>query len=316
MLLPHLAQLAQSQGGALTRDQAIAAGLDADSVATLRRQGVLRVVRRGTYAVGDSRRATAAAHALHLPGDTVVSHEWAASIYGWALLEPPSEPPTLTRPRLPGEPPETWPGLSVAGLPDDQRTVLDGLPITTQPRTLVDCARTLPAEAAVVLADSALRSGVLRADAQAVAATCVRWPGIRQARTVLAFADARADSPLESRSRWRLHTQGLPPPELQVTICDEHGRDAGEVDFVWLAQRTILETDGRLKYTSQQVLWAEKLREDLLRALGFVVVRGYWSDSAEALAAKVRAGFLAAQRLPAASYGHRFRPVRQLQRAG
>ena len=41
------------------------------------------------------------------------------------------------------------------------------------------------------------------------------------------FADARADSPLESRSRWRLHTQGLPPPDLQVTICDEHGRDAG-----------------------------------------------------------------------------------------
>ena len=315
MLLPLLAQLAGAQGGALTRDQVIAAGLDADDLATLRRQGALHVVRRGTYAVDDSLRATAAAHALHLPGDVVVSHEWAAAVHGWTLLEPPAEPPTLTRPRLVGAPPDTWPGLSIAGLPDDQRTILDGLPITTPPRTLVDCARTLPDEAAVVVADSALRAGVPRAAAQAVAGSCVRWPGIRQARAVLTFADARADSALESRSRWRLHTQGLPPPDLQVTICDEHGRDAGEVDFVWLAHRTVLETDGRVKYTSERVLWAEKLREDALRALGLVVVRSYWSDSAQELAAKVRRGFAAAEHLPAASYGYRFTGTRIAQRA-
>lgn len=202
----------------------------------------------------------------------------------------------------------------MAGLPDDQRTVVDGLPITTRARTLVDCARTLTDEAAVVVADSALRSGVGRADAEAVAATCLRWPGIRQARAMLGFADARADSALESRSRWRLHVQGLPPPDLQVTICDEHGRAVGEVDFAWLAQRTLLETDGRLKYTSEQVLWAEKLREDALRALGLVVVRGYWSDSAEELAAKVQRGFAAAQRLRSASYGYRFSSTRVAQR--
>jgi very-short-patch-repair endonuclease len=38
------------------------------------------------------------------------------------------------------------------------------------------------------------------------------------------------------------------------------------------------EADGRGKYTGPQDLWAEKRREDALRALGFEVVRWGWDD--------------------------------------
>ena len=330
MLPDDLLALAAAQGGAFTRQQALTAQVASEVLAAQRRRGDLRVVRRGIYVPradppddGDEAarrahelatlRATAAGHVLRAPGDVVVSHDWAAAIHGWSLLEDLPAQPDLTRAREPGEAPDTHPGVHICGLPDDQRTTLLGLPITTAERTLVDCARTLTAEAAVVAADSALRHGCSRAGARAVAALCARWPGVKQAREVIAFADARADSVLESRSRWRLSEQGLPPPDLQLTLFTAEGRDVGEVDFVWLAQRTILETDGRLKYDDPAALWREKLREDALRALGFVVVRGYWSDSAEQLAQKVLAGFQLAPSLPVASYGHRYTARRRDQ---
>jgi very-short-patch-repair endonuclease len=340
VLPDDLLALTAGQGGAFKREQALAAEVAAQTLAAKRRRGGLRVVRRGIYApttdppdptdeeaqrahAAATLRATAAGHVLHAKGDVVVSHAWAAAIHGWSLLakELPAEP-DLTRAREPGEPPDTRPGLHICGLPPDHRMLLFGLPITTPPRTLCDCARTMSPEAAIVAADSALRQGCSRAEARAVAATCTRWPGIRQARAILDFADARADSALESRTRWRLAQQGLPAPELQLTLCTEYGRDVGEVDFVWREHRTILETDGRLKYQDDDkprddnVLWREKLREDALRALGFVVVRAYWSDSAEQLAAKVLAAFALAQTFPtAASYGHRYTTRRREQMA-
>jgi hypothetical protein len=310
--------LADGQGGAFTRAQALTAGLAPETLARLVRTKQLRVVRRQVYAVAGPRTAhaellvRASARQLKV-ADSVVSHRWAAALQGFELLGNLPAEPDLIRPRPPGQEPATVPGLHVAALPASHRSTMQGVPITSKPRTLVDCARTLDVEAALVVADSAVRARSGRA--ADVLADCRGWPGIEQARTVLGLADARADSALESRSRWRLHVQGLPAPELQLTLCDAHGRHVGEVDFVWLDRRTILETDGRLKYTSDEVLWAEKLREDALRALGFVVVRGYWSDSAEALAAKVRAGFVAAQNLPAADYGYRYTPRRQAQRA-
>ena len=40
------------------------------------------------------------------------------------------------------------------------------------------------------------------------------------------------------------------------------------------------EADGRLKYDTREVLYAEKRREDRLRALGLAVIRWGWSDLA------------------------------------
>lgn len=154
---------------------------------------------------------------------------------------------------------------------------------------------------------------------------CAHWPGVRQAREVVRFADARADSALESATRWLLAQQGLPAPDLQITICDPDGRDVGDVDFVWIERRTICEADGRLKYDGAQglgsdnALWRENRREDALRALGFEVVRSYWDDLADGcsdLAGRVRAAFaLNAPRSLLPDFGWYERPKRRAQRA-
>lgn len=70
-------------------------------------------------------------------------------------------------------------------------------------------------------------------------------------------------------------------------------------DFLWPAQRTIGEADGKGKYRTPEDLYAEKRREDQLRGLGFEVVRWGWADVAGpdwALRERVLAAFARAGR--------------------
>lgn len=180
--------------------------------------------------------------------------------------------------------PRHYPGLRirVAGLPVDHVTQLDGIPVTTAARTVVDLARRLPFIDAVVVADASLYlQATTKDELLAVLERCRRWPGIGRARDVVAFADGGAESPLESRSRVRLvHELGLPPPELNVWIPDADGRPVARVDMLWRRHRTIGEADGAVKYGEDEPvsLFREKIREDLLRELRYEVVRWTWWD--------------------------------------
>lgn len=72
---------------------------------------------------------------------------------------------------------------------------------------------------------------------------------------------------------------------LQLPVLDGR-RLVGRVDFAWPEHRTIAELDGRVKYgrllgpgdDPGEVVFREKLREDLLRDLGWEVVRWVWAD--------------------------------------
>jgi len=96
------------------------------------------------------------------------------------------------------------------------------------------------------------------------------------------FGDPRAESPLESISWFAMHERDLPAPELQVPLgIDEDGRPTGVVDFYWEEFGVIGEADGLMKYDDEDArlsLRAEKLRQEALEALGFIVVRWTWED--------------------------------------
>jgi len=87
-------------------------------------------------------------------------------------------------------------------------------------------------------------------------------------------------------SRVRLADDGLPPPELQAEVFDLDGRLVARLDFCWKEQHTIGEFDGKIKYGRllkpgqriEDVIFAEKQREDALRDLGWQVVRWLWAD--------------------------------------
>lgn len=172
----------------------------------------------------------------------------------------------------------------VCGLPEHHLETVYGVPATTRARTTIDLARWVTFRSGVVVADSALRLGVERRELQAVTFDCARWPGIRKARDVTAFADGRAASALESVSRVVFRELGLPPPELQMTVAyDEFGNPRIIVDFCWPECGVVGEADGLMKYDEEldparTSLREEKLRQEEIEALGWIVVRWTWDD--------------------------------------
>lgn len=153
-----------------------------------------------------------------------------------------------------------------------------GMRLTTPARTVVDLARTLSFRDSVVAADSALHRKLTTKDELfAVAAECARHTGIGRAAEVIAFADGRAESALESIARVAFKDTGIPPPDLQVWL----GRGAepiGRVDFYWEEYATIAEVDGGLKYADPERARAQLKRDAALRAQGFEVVHFDWDD--------------------------------------
>lgn len=106
------------------------------------------------------------------------------------------------------------------------------------------------------------------------------WPvlrGIGVVRSVLPLARTGSQTPLESISRYRLVRHGIDEPELQVPLHDHDGL-IGFADMAWLKLGVIGEADGLAKYESRDDYLREKIREDRIRALGFIVVRWTWDQ--------------------------------------
>lgn len=172
--------------------------------------------------------------------------------------------------------------ISPAALAAEDIAFHDRVPLTSLARTTVDlCRHASSWPEALIVADSALNRGLEKAELQAAAARAAGWRGGTMALRAAAFADARSQSPGESHARALfLDHEALTDFDLQVRIGDAGGYFA-QVDFLFRAHSTIVEVDGKVKYTDPwrtpgDVLWEEKLREDRLREAGFEVVRVTW----------------------------------------
>lgn len=96
-----------------------------------------------------------------------------------------------------------------------------------------------------------------------------------------AFLDARSRSAGESISRVTSHWIGPPPSHLHEVVHDR--RLVGRTNFCWEEQRTLGESDGRVKHrvvadSERDLLWAEKWREDALDDLSWQMVRWRTAD--------------------------------------
>jgi hypothetical protein len=302
---PELQLIAARQGGVFRASQALANGYSKKDFRRLVQAGEWQAVRHGIYAqtvlvklFEGSPFLGAAARHLAITGDTVVSHETAASLYGIELLTPYVGEACLTLARPAGAPPAHVQGMYAAEVPRSHRVTMRGVPLTTAARTVADCARSMSRHAAVVTMESAFANGLDRSAVLDVLADCRGWPGSRGAREVAEFAADRSQTALESLGRCWFADHEIPQPTQQGIVLANGGREVARVDFVWEEFRTVCELDGRKKYVlldpDGTALWREKLREDDLRDLGLEVVRGYWSDRQDggaALADRLRRAF-------------------------
>lgn len=155
----------------------------------------------------------------------------------------------------------------------------EGMRLTLPEVAVLQTAATYGVESGLVSADSCLRLKlVTREQLQETVDRGGFGNGTPAARLVARQASASAESPGESRCRWLFAVLGLPTPTVQAIIRDRDGAFVARVDFLFERERTIVEFDGRVKYTDTQVLFEEKQREDALRALGYTVVRLVWAD--------------------------------------
>jgi hypothetical protein len=168
-----------------------------------------------------------------------------------------------------------------------------GVRVTTPARTAADLLRCAPASEAVALVDAALRRGDLSyAQLAEVLDWQERWPHVRRGRSLLTLIDPRRETWIESWSFAELYEVGVPLPEPQVDVFDAHGLWIARADGLWVAEATVAEADGQIKYaldsplngyngmlTQEQVrrvqrrLDEQRRREDLLRDTGLQMVR-------------------------------------------
>jgi hypothetical protein len=106
-------------------------------------------------------------------------------------------------------------------------------------------------ESGVVTADSALRkTPELAVSIEELWERFAYFPGSRQGRLTVGFADARSDSAGESVTRVQFHRYGIPIPDLQHDVFDDRGGLIGTSDFYWEDCRHLGEFDGKIKYLS------------------------------------------------------------------
>ncbi|MET8874657.1 hypothetical protein [Nocardia sp. NPDC004604] len=213
----------------------------------------------------------------------VVSHVSAAVAHGLPVWFVPLTRVHLTRNRKTGARIGPRVVVHAASTEPDEIVRIGDLRVTAVARTIIDLARTVPFEQAVVIGDAALRLGrTSRAELAEQLMRSSGRPGCPAARRVIEFLDGRAESPGESRSRVALHTCGLPMPELQPTILDVRGTAVSRVDFLFPTLGVVGEFDemaqrrNNIHPSAESV--AEKVRDDALRALGWIVVRWCWRD--------------------------------------
>ena len=292
----------------ILRAEAFDRGLNVDDIKRRLAGGKWKAIRRGVYvpapAVADL--TPEQLHCLRieaalpqLSSHYVVSHLSAACLHGLELLRPPGQAVQVTNPGARSGRRRKMLQTFCAAMDPDEITTVDGYPVTTVARTLVDMARTCGFEQSVVAVDHALRTGrVVREALETASERAGRRPGIRAAHQVIAFADPGAESVGESRSRVLMTREGLPPPELQFRVLGRSGAMVARTDFRWREFNTVGEFDGAEKYgrrlrpgqSAGDAVFQEKLREDQIRELGFNVVRWTWGelDDPPALAGKIR----------------------------
>ncbi|MFW0786005.1 hypothetical protein AAFP35_15945 [Gordonia sp. CPCC 206044] len=161
-------------------------------------------------------------------------------------------------------------------------TVVDGVPVVTPARLVVDLARRADRIPVVAVGDAALHAQLCTLDDLAEELDLIDgMTGAARARRVIGELDGLAESVLESRSRMEILDAGLPPPELQVDLYDVWGHLVARVDFYWREQRVVGESDGKSKYRGEDGrdrALHERGRTDAIVELGNRVVHWGWED--------------------------------------
>lgn len=230
------------------------------------RSGELVRLARGRYGLPTAEEARRAASSL----GGVVCLRSAAAHHGWEMKVQPGRPEVAVRPhRHPTAKARAEVRVYWMNVAEDD--VVAG--VTTPLRTLLDCARHLPFDEALAIADSALRSGlVTRAELEAVQ---VRGAGAAAVRRVLTHADGRGTNVFESVLRALAVEAGLVVvPQAPLDL----GTGTVHPDLVCHEHHVVLEADSWTHHATRKAHQRDCARYNLLVLHGWWVLRFTWEQ--------------------------------------
>jgi len=161
----------------------------------------------------------------------------------------------------------------VRRLDNADRTKLEGLPITTVARTLVDLADVLDRRQL----DRALHEAEVlrRLDLTALETALDRANGRRGVPLLAPLLAERTAAPpvrseLEHRFLELCRAAGIPAPRVNTTVCGHN------VDALWPDARLIAELDGRAFHATARAFEADPRRDTELLVAGYRTARFTW----------------------------------------
>lgn len=258
----------------VSRGQLLDARIPSTTIEDRVERGHLLPLHRGVYAVGHAHlrpNGYRVAAVLAVGPGAVLSHRDAAALHG---LRP------SNRPRIevstPAERKRTA-KLDVYGrrsLDARDATTVEGIPVTTVSRTLVDLGEVLAHQALVKVLGEAERQRTL--DTKGIEEALGRLRG-RRGRSVAKVRGALAElaahgatltrSPLEDRLLPLLDAHDLPRPATNIYV------EGCEADAVWRRQRLIVELDGWAWHNTRRAFQRDRDKANLWTGSGWTVLR-------------------------------------------
>ena len=234
-----IAALAEPQHGVVAVWQLLELGLGRGAIQHRVNIGRLHRIHWGVYAVGHrnlSRQGHRMAAVLAYGPDAVLSHRSAAAHWGIGQA---SYKIDVTMPK--GRRSRKTFRAHAARLQSEDRTVHDGIPVTTVARTIFDLAAQLSKDQLTYLVEEADRKQLL--DLRKLDRAIARRPhaaGTRRLHKVLAAYRGPADtrSRLERDFRKLIAKAGLPEPQFNVLVAGL------TVDVYWPQWKLVVELDG------------------------------------------------------------------------
>jgi hypothetical protein len=263
--------VAERQHGRVAHWQLREIGLSASAIQRWVRAGRLHPVHKGVYAVGYTAagyRARWMGGVLALGPDAILSHQNAAALHDLRRMSSAAIHVTVhggTRrgPR----------GVTVhraRRLDPEDRTVVEGIPVTSVARTLLDLAEVLPLRQLIRAIEQAERLRLF--NLSAIETLLARSHGRRGVKSLRRAIEAVNGEAPHVNSDWERDfldfcaDHGLPKPELNVIV------EGYEVDALWRDRDLIVELDSYAFHRSWRAFEEDRRRYPTLQLAGYLVL--------------------------------------------
>ncbi|TVR60259.1 MAG: DUF559 domain-containing protein [Gemmatimonadales bacterium] len=274
LLEARIRALALRQHGVATRRQLLEAGMSASALWRRVNSGRFIPLHRGVYLISavDPGRAREMAAVLAGGPRALLSHT--SALVMWELLR--AESPMPFHVTVPGGGRRGRSGILFhrpVGFRKDERGVVDGIPVTSPARSLVDAAGLLgQKEVEQVVATIERRGLITQKELADLPRRYAGHRGIPVLRHVLQGVAERpfTRSEAERRCLQLIRSAGLPRPETNVTVGPY------ELDLFWPEQNLAVEIDGWAHHSSRGRFEGDRRKDSWLKAQGIDVIRLSW----------------------------------------